>query len=203
VRRLTEDLFVYEDSTPPGEPKVDEPAVSLKMDEDGPPSSRQTDLPMVQLTDLSPNWQADRAILCLSGRAHFDEATIRMFVQLLEKHGLKAGLDGDSALFSNIVRLSRPDVELICLSSLDIGHSPAHLRGSIRRVRRQIPEAKVLAGLWGHDKHAAGAREVQASVGADLYVYSLREAVGVCIEATRSSKGMDPLNALVPRPSTR
>jgi hypothetical protein len=115
-----------------------------------------------------------------------------MLVQLLEKHGLKASVESDSAVFSSkVVRLNSSDVRIVCLSSLDIAHNPAHWRYSIRRLRRRLPQAKALAGLWGHDKHGAGAEELRTSAEGDLYAYSLREAIGICIEAARSRGATD------------
>jgi predicted PurR-regulated permease PerM len=188
VRGLIEDLSDYEDSAPPDEPKTDEPAVSLKSDKDEETPSGQPSLPILQLTDLSPEWASDRAILCVSGRGQFDEVTTMMLLQLLEKHGLKASVESDSAVFSSkVVRLNSADVRMVCLSSLDIAHNPAHWRYSIRRLRRRLPQAKALAGLWGHDRRGAGAEELRTSAGGDLYAYSLREAIGLCIEAARSS----------------
>jgi predicted PurR-regulated permease PerM len=192
VRGLIEDLSDYEDSTPPAEPRTDEPAVSLKSDTDEQPPSGQPSLPILQLTDLSPEWASDRAILCVSGRGRFDEVTTLMLVQLLERHGLKASVESDSAVFSsNVVRLNSADVRMVCLSSLDIAHSAAHWRYSIRRLRRRLSQTKVLAGLWGQDKRGASAEELRTSAGADLYAYSLSEAVGICIEAARSGGATD------------
>jgi hypothetical protein len=202
VRRLVDDLSEYDDDTPPTETRTDEPAVSLKLDKDDSPSSQRSSLPILQLTDLAPEWASDRAILCVSGQGRFDEAATLMLVQLLEKHGLKASAESDLAVFSsNVVRLNGPDVRMVCLSSLDIGHSPAHWRYSIRRLRRRLPQAKALAGLWGHDKLEASAEELRANAGADLYAYSLREAIGACIEAARSSAGADTATAVSPQPS--
>jgi predicted PurR-regulated permease PerM len=202
VRRLVDDLSEYEDSTPPIESKPDEPAVSIKSDEDDPPSSQQPSLPILQLTDLPPEWASDRAILCVSGRGQFDEAATLMLAQLLEKHGLKSSVENDLAVFSsNVVRLNGPDVRMVCLSSVDIAHSPAHWRYSIRRLRRRLPEAKALAGLWGQDRRGASAEELRSSAGADLYAYSLREAVGVCIEAARSGGAAGTGTAASPQPS--
>jgi predicted PurR-regulated permease PerM len=203
VRRLVDDLSEYDDDTPPAETRTDEPAVSLKLDKDDPPSSQQPNLPVLQLTDLPPEWISDRAILCVCGQGPFDEAATLMLVQLLEKHGLKANVESDLAVFSsNVVRLNGPDVRMVCLSSLDIAHSPAHWRHSIRRLRRRLPQAKALAGLWGHDKLEASAEELRANAGADLYVYSLREAIGACIEAARSSAAVDTATPVSPQPST-
>jgi predicted PurR-regulated permease PerM len=204
VRRLIDDLSEYEDNSPPVEAKTDEPAVSLKSEEDAQPSLQQPSLPILQLADLSSEWAGDQAILCVSGRGQFDEAATLMFVQLLEKHGLKASVESDLAVFSsNVVRLNGANVRMVCLSSLEIAHSPAHWRYSIRRFRRRLPQAKALAGLWGQDDHGASAEELRGSTGADLYAYSLREAIGVCIEAARSGGAADPEVTVSPQPSAR
>jgi hypothetical protein len=86
----------------------------------------------------------------------------------------------------------------MCLSSLDLGSSPAHLRHSIRRIRRQVPHATLVAGLWGHEEDE-GHERLRATAGADFYVSSLREALKVCLDvfsqdpaklqATRNAKG--------------
>jgi hypothetical protein len=74
-----------------------------------------------------------------------------MLIQLLEKHGLGGRVEANAAVSSsNIVRLNSAGVTVVCLSNLDLGSSPAHLRHSIQRIRQQIANAKLVAGLWGH-----------------------------------------------------
>ena len=83
---------------------------------------------------------------------------------------------------SNIVRLNSDGVKVVCLSYLDLGSSPAHLRHSITRIRRQITGATLVAGLWGHagDENR---EQLQTTAAADYYVSSLREALSLCIDA--------------------
>ena len=57
--------------------------------------------------------------------------------------------DNAAVSSSNIVRLNNADVKVICLSYLALGSSPAHLRHSLKRVRRQIADATLMVGLWG------------------------------------------------------
>ena len=82
---------------------------------------------------------------------------------------------------SNIVRLKSAGVKVVCLSYLDLGSSPAHLRHSIKRIRRQIADATLIVGLWGlaDDEN----REHLQTTAADYYVSSLREALSLCIDA--------------------
>jgi hypothetical protein len=83
---------------------------------------------------------------------------------------------------SNIVRLNSAGVTVVCLSYLDLGSSPAHLRHSIKRIRRQIAGATLVVGLWGHtdDKNR---QQLKTTTAADYYASSLREALSLCIDA--------------------
>ena len=106
-----------------------------------------------------------------------------MLAQLFEKHGLDCRLEADAAVSSsNILRLDSAGVNMVCLSYLDLGSSPVHLRHSIRRIRRKIPGAAVVAGVWGHDENESR-EQLGATAAADLYVSSLREALNLCIDA--------------------
>jgi predicted PurR-regulated permease PerM len=180
------DLSEHEDVTPP-KPARKEKAAASREDEDTdePPPA---DLPSVQ--DLRPGW-AGGSILCIAGRGPFDDAAAAMLAQLLEKHGLSARVEPDVAVASsNIVHLKSTGVKMICLSYFALGNSAAHLRYSIRRIRRQVPGASILAGLWGHDRGARADKEFRANAGADAFAFSLRQAVSLCVEAA-SSGGVD------------
>jgi hypothetical protein len=122
-------------------------------------------------------------VLCVAGRGPFDDAVARMLIQLLEKHGLGGCVETNAAVSaSNIVRLNSAGVMVVCLSYLDLGSSAAHLRHSIKRIRRQIAGATLVAGLWGHagDENR---EQLQTTAAADYYVSSLREALSLCIDA--------------------
>jgi predicted PurR-regulated permease PerM len=180
------DLSEHEDVTPPKPARKDKAAASREdEDTDEPPPA---DLPSVQ--DLRPGW-AGGSILCIAGRGPFDDAAAAMLAQLLEKHGLSARVEPDVAVASsNIVHLKSTGVKMICLSYFALGNSAAHLRYSIRRIRRQVPGASILAGLWGHDRGGQADKEFRANAGADAFAFSLRQAVGRCVEAA-SSGGVD------------
>src|SRR5262249_21622287 len=153
------------------------------------------DLPVLE--DLRPEWTG-QPVLCISGRGPFDGVATAMLTQLLEKHGLGARFEPDAAISSaNIVRLSSAGGRMVCLSYFELGNSPAPLRPPIRRVRRQISGAKILAGLWGHGR-GVGPDEPHASAGADAYVFSLRETLALCIDAATSGT-RDAGRAAVPK----
>ena len=72
---------------------------------------------------------------------------------------------------------------MVCVSYLDISGAPSHLRYLIRRLRRKLPHAPVLVGLWPSDDEVLKEERVRAIIGADYYATSLREAVSFCVEA--------------------
>src|SRR5207244_804951 len=105
-------------------------------------------LPVVKKEDLAPEWQADTPVLCAAGRGPLDEAAAMMLAQLLEKHGLGARVEGAEAIASsNIFRLETSGLAMVCLSYFD-ANSPAHMRYTIRRIRRRLPQVRIVLGCW-------------------------------------------------------
>jgi predicted PurR-regulated permease PerM len=142
------------------------------------------DLPVLTSERLAPAWQGETPVLCVAGRGHLDEAVALMLAQLLQKHGLRARVESADAMASlNIFRLDTSGVVMVCLSYLDAS-SPAHMRYSIRRLRRRLPEAKIVLGCWLADVDAAMLRE---TAKADVVATTLRDAVKLCLDAARNA----------------
>ena len=100
-------------------------------------------------------------------------------------------MEDDAAVSSsNIVRLNNADVKVICLSYLALGSSPAHLRHSLKQIRRQIAGATLIVGLWGRADDEN--REHLQTAAADFYVSSLREALRLCIGAVSGDLAKPP-----------
>jgi predicted PurR-regulated permease PerM len=191
IRELIADTADYEDATPgPAARKEKVGGAPPEEESDEPPPP--PDLPVLQ--DLPPEWRGN-PVLCVAGRGPFDGAVAMMLAKLLEKHGLGCRLEADAAVSSsNVVRLNSIGVNMVCFSYLDLGSSPAHLRHSIRRIRRQIPGAALVAGLWGHEEDATR-EQLRATAGADHYVSSLRKALSLCIDAV--SRGLGKPDATI------
>jgi hypothetical protein len=80
---------------------------------------------------------------------------------------------------TGIVRLETSGVAMVCLSYLDTS-SPAHMRYTIRRLRRRLPQARIMLGCW-LAKPDMGA--LQDATKPDIVVNTLRDAVRLCLEA--------------------
>jgi predicted PurR-regulated permease PerM len=146
------------------------------------------DLPVLKREELAPDWQGDTPVLCVAGRGPLDEAAAIMLAQLLEKHGLRARVEGaDAVATPNIFRLETTGVVMVCLSYLDVS-SPAHMRYAIRRMRRRLPQAQIVLGCWMAEVNAETLRD---TAKADLVATTLRDAVKLCLEAARNSQRSD------------
>lgn len=147
----------------------------------------QVYLPVLQKTEMGPDWQAETPILCIAGRTALDEAASIMLAQLCTAHGMAARVESAEALSTtNIFRLEANGIALVCLSYLDVS-SPAHMRYAVRRLRRKLPKAQIMLGCWLNGEDAAHLDALRDNAKADCVASSLREATRLCIDAARSA----------------
>jgi predicted PurR-regulated permease PerM len=141
-------------------------------------------LPYLRRETLPPDWQGEHPVLCVAGRSLIDEAAAIMLAQLSTEHGLAARVEGPESLSTtNVFRLDTTGIAIICLVYLD-ARSAAHMRYSVRRLRRKLPKATIILGCWVKDIDAAALELLREGAKADLVATSIGEAVRLCIEAT-------------------
>jgi hypothetical protein len=130
----------------------------------------------------------ERPVLCVSGPGRFDHTIALVLAEMLARAGLPARLETAAAISAlNVARLDTADVKVVCLSYLQLGQSPAHLRYSIRRLRRRIPSATIVACLWGYEEIDVPKAELTAA-GVDRCALTLAEAVDLCVDAVLVGK---------------
>jgi predicted PurR-regulated permease PerM len=140
-------------------------------------------LPVLNKDELPPEWQGEHPVLCVAGRSLIDEAAAIMLGQLSTEHGLSARVEGAEALSTtNVFRLDTTGVAIVCLVYLDAS-GPAHMRYSVRRLRRKLPKATIILGCWMKDVDPAALEQMRDAAKADLVATSLGEAVKLCLEA--------------------
>jgi hypothetical protein len=145
-------------------------------------------LPVIRKEELPPEWLGEHPVLCMAGRSLIDEAAAIMLAQLSTAHGLAARVEGAEALSTtNVFQLETTGVAIVCLVYLD-SNGPAHMRYSVRRLRRKLPKAVIILGYWVKDIDPTALEMIRDSVKADLVAASLGEAVKLCIEATGVEK---------------
>src|SRR4029077_20019885 len=141
-------------------------------------------LPILSKEDFPPEWQGEHPVLCMAGRSLIDEAAAIMLAQLSTAHGLAARVEGAEALSNtNVFRLETTGVAIVCLVYLD-SNGPAHMRYSVRRLRRKSPKAIIILGCWVKDIDPTALEALRDNAKADLVAASVGEAVKLCIEAT-------------------
>ena len=107
-----------------------------------------------------------------------------MLGQLSTAHGLAARVEGAEALsVNNLFRLETNGVAIICLVYMDAA-GPAHMRYSVRRLRRKIPKATIILGCWMKEMDPAALEQLREGAKADLAAASLGEAIKLVIETT-------------------
>jgi hypothetical protein len=141
--------------------------------------------------ELAPGWR-ETPVLCLAGRGSLDEAAAAMLVQLLAKHGIGARVaPSDAVSAANLPRLDMTGVQLACLSYLEPGRF-TNARYLVRRLRRRLPQAKIVGAFWTLTAQETAERDALAATGADCVVTSLRQAVEQVVNAAKEAASSDP-----------
>ena len=182
VREFTSDL-ADQDDRPPAKVHLTTDAEASSAVESVAENAAHENLPMIK-EGLPPDRLGEHPVLCMAGRSLIDEAAAIMLAQLSTAHGLAARVEGAEALSTtNVFRLETTGVAIICLVYLD-SSGPAHMRYSVRRLRRKLPKAVIILGCYAKDIDPTALEVLRDNAKADLVAASLGEAVKLCIEAT-------------------
>ena len=189
IDEVIEDLSDHVDQPPAAAP-APEPFALEKSGSPSPPTFAPSLSPSLAAIVAAPlsdlpragptTWDSEKPILCIAGRSLLDEAAAALFAQILEKHGMGATVGPAGALtVGRISRLSAEGVRLVCLSYFDADLSTAGARFAVRRLRRRLGEAKILAGFW--QSGPGQASELCAATKADFCATRFKEALAICL----------------------
>ncbi len=150
--------------------------------------------------DLSPAWQGERPVVCLSGTNALDEAVTAMLAQVLTRHGLRAEAADLASLQKNPpTREQAEGVALVCLSFVE-PLSTVHLRQAVRRVHRIAPRARILIGIW-RQRDPAMLQELKRRLHADALVTTLNGALAAALEMSGQKTHVPAPETPAPRTS--
>lgn len=138
----------------------------------------RADIAVLERPDSGTNGDAEdeRVVLCAGARGELDDAAAAMLQQLLELRGATARLLSFEDLQSTKLReLDLSGVVAVALSYMN-ADSLAHARFLVRRLRRRLPEATVMVGLWTFPPEEIERRDPIAATGADAVATTLRYA---------------------------
>jgi predicted PurR-regulated permease PerM len=148
---------------------------------------------------LGPSWR-ESAVMCVAGRGSLDEAAAAMLAQLLQRCGVGVRVvPSQSVSAANILRFDAAAAQMICLSYLEPGGFTS-ARYLARRLRRKLPQAKILLGLWTLNEADSERRNALKETGVDLVVTSLGQAVERVVAEAREAAG--PIDETQSPPST-
>jgi predicted PurR-regulated permease PerM len=150
-------------------------------------AEEEEDLPVLQAHELTSGWETDEPILCIGGRSALDEAAAAILAEVLKKHGMGAKTLGPEAISAaHIASLAGTKARLVCLSYLNLGLSPAHVRYLVRRLRRILPESTaILVCYWSGENETPAAKQLVEVAEADAYATSLPQAVEISMAAAK------------------
>src|SRR6185312_3335152 len=146
----------------------------------------------IRRMDLSPGWRAGKPVLCIAGRGPLDEAAALLLVDMLEKYGIGAQVaSSDQASAAQIDSLDAAGVQVVCLSYLEPG-TYKNARYQVRRLRRQIPGASIMAVFWGlGDDHSRYLDSIEATE-CDVVTTGLKETIHHVLAFARRSARTEP-----------
>ncbi len=115
--------------------------------------------------------------LCIAGRGELDDAAAAMLVHGLESRGIGARPVPASAVrLETIGSLDLDGAAVVCFSYLN-PMPKAYARFVCRRLKRRMPQLKIVLGLWNLAPEAGTAAQLAADAGADAAAVTLEEAV--------------------------
>ena len=105
-------------------------------------------LPVAEDGDLMPAQSACR-IRCVGARADRDEIAGSMLAHVLIQQGYDVVKGPGSRVTSELIgSLESEPVDLVCISVVEPSKA-IHARNLCQRIRRGLPDQRVVAGLWG------------------------------------------------------
>ncbi|KQT93050.1 hypothetical protein ASG60_06460 [Methylobacterium sp. Leaf469] len=135
-------------------------------------------------TGVTAAWAEPGTVLCVSGRSFVDESACAILAQLLRTRGIGAR----TVPFAELAR-ARIDTfdpgpaRLACIVSTAISGEPTHLRRLAERLRRKLPRARLVVGLWQADENGLDEAAQRRAIPADMHVTSLRGAIDAIVAA--------------------
>ena len=124
------------------------------------------------------------SVRCLGGRTPIDEAVATILAQLLSKHGLTAQVeDEDFLLTTGVVEMEAAGPSIACAVFLEA--EEAQIRLVVRRLRKRLPHAHVIAGDWSTRDRGLSREDLKRSSRADDAGFALRDVVARCLEEAR------------------
>lgn len=118
-----------------------------------------------------------RRVCCLPARADRDEIAGTMLVRLLEQQGFQAQNASAELAAGELVKMvGEADGDAVCISVV-APSTVIHARYLCGKLRAQLPDLKIVVGLWGATENIPQAAQRLRDSGANKVVTTLNDAV--------------------------
>jgi predicted PurR-regulated permease PerM len=198
IEEVLDNLSDHADQQPSPPEKTEEPIAALRPADS--PNAQRGPAPAIELATpgfVLPVAESQLLVLCIAGRSFLDEAAAALFVQILGKHGIAGKVEPAGALtVHRISRLSAENARIVCLSFLDADVNEVSARFAVRRLRRRLPQTKILAGFWKTDSEKTN--QLCAAVAADFCATQFKGALDFCLKVAIAEESLEAKNTLAP-----
>jgi hypothetical protein len=109
-------------------------------------------------------------VVCAAGRGQLDDLAAEMAAQALQAEGIATSTLAEGAAPAEGIA-----PWLCCLSVLEEGNTADGIRYLVRRLQRQLPEARVVVGLWQAQADSPLLAELRQDATGETIVTSLSE----------------------------
>lgn len=186
VATLVQALDGWNDDDPKAD-ETDDPEAVAALETVDP----QTDAEAAELSEKKSEG-AGVAVRCLGVRTPIEAAAALIVAQVLRKNGMEPQIEDEEFLLTSaVVEMEAAGPSLVCAVSLDAEEAP--LRLVIRRLRRRLPHAHLIAANWSSTDREIVRAEFSGAIRADAAAFSLRDLVVACLESRDRLK--TPANA--------
>jgi predicted PurR-regulated permease PerM len=141
-------------------------------------------------------------ILACAARDTADEVAVHLFARLLDPRLVEVEIANTDWLASEIISQAeelRPAV--VCIAALPPG-GLAHTRLLCKRLRKHMPELKIVVGRWGLTTDVESNRKQLSECGADFLGTTLEETSGQLVRLVQFLRPSPPHRAGPPAPHT-
>jgi hypothetical protein len=128
--------------------------------------------------DLARAKMPSRRVLCLPARDHADELAASMVAQVLVRANHTVRVVSVETLAGEMVeQVKEFNPDIVCISALP-PLATTHARYLCKRVKAELPNARVVVGLWHAEGDSTEALKRLQGSGVDTVVKSISETVG-------------------------
>jgi hypothetical protein len=127
--------------------------------------------------DIMRAHMPSRRILCLPARDHADELAASMVAQVLVRaHHTVRVVSVETLAAEMVQQVKEFEPDVVCISALP-PLATTHARYLCKRVKAELPQARVMVGLWHAEGDSSEALKRLQGSGVDVVVKTIGEAI--------------------------